>query len=98
MGGVTTQSIEISDIVIPEGLEEAMSRQAQAKRERQSRIILGTAETEIAEKFSRHSTVSSSTPPAKRQTCPRTRVALQNRPNDLVTGLATHRGDTIWNL
>jgi regulator of protease activity HflC (stomatin/prohibitin superfamily) len=49
--GVTTQSVEIRDIIIPKGLEDAMSRQAQAERERQSRIILGTAETEIAEKF-----------------------------------------------
>jgi hypothetical protein len=49
--GVTTQDVEIRDIVIPKGLEDAMSRQAQAERERQSRIILGTAETEIAEKF-----------------------------------------------
>jgi regulator of protease activity HflC (stomatin/prohibitin superfamily) len=49
--GVTTQDVEIRDIVIPKALEDAMSRQAQAERERQSRIILGTAETEIAEKF-----------------------------------------------
>ena len=49
--GVTTQTVEIRDIIIPKGLEDAMSRQAQAERERQSRIILGTAETEIAEKF-----------------------------------------------
>ena len=49
--GVTTQDVEIRDIIIPKGLEDAMSRQAQAERERQSRIILGTAETEIAEKF-----------------------------------------------
>jgi hypothetical protein len=53
--GITTQAVEIRDIIIPEGLEDAMSRQAQAERERQSRIILGTAETEIAEKFSRAS-------------------------------------------
>ncbi|MFH1921946.1 MAG: slipin family protein [Planctomycetota bacterium] len=53
--GVTTQAVEIRDIVIPKGLEDAMSRQAQAERERQSRIILGTAETEIAEKFARAS-------------------------------------------
>ena len=53
--GVTTQSVEIRDIVIPKGLEDAMSRQAQAERERQSRIILGTAETEIAEKFAKAS-------------------------------------------
>jgi regulator of protease activity HflC (stomatin/prohibitin superfamily) len=49
--GVTTQTVEIRDVIIPKGLEDAMSRQAQAERERQSRIILGTAETEIAEKF-----------------------------------------------
>jgi regulator of protease activity HflC (stomatin/prohibitin superfamily) len=49
--GITTQAVEIRDIIIPKGLEDAMSRQAQAERERQSRIILGTAETEIAEKF-----------------------------------------------
>lgn len=49
--GITTQNVEIRDVIIPKGLEDAMSRQAQAERERQSRIILGTAETEIAEKF-----------------------------------------------
>lgn len=49
--GITTQAVEIRDVIIPKGLEDAMSRQAQAERERQSRIILGTAETEIAEKF-----------------------------------------------
>ncbi len=55
--GVTTESVEIRDIIIPPALEDAMSRQAQAQaeRERQSRIILGTAETEIAEKFSQAS-------------------------------------------
>jgi len=54
--GITTQAVEIRDIIIPKDLEDAMSRQAQAERERQSRIILGTAETEIAEKFARAST------------------------------------------
>ena len=49
--GVTIQSVEIRDIIIPKALEDAMSRQAQAERERQARIILSTAETEIAEKF-----------------------------------------------
>ena len=49
--GITVQSVEIRDIIIPKELEDAMSRQAQAERERQSRIILATAETEIAEKF-----------------------------------------------
>jgi regulator of protease activity HflC (stomatin/prohibitin superfamily) len=43
--------VEIRDVIIPAALEDAMSRQAQAERERQARIILGTAETEIAHKF-----------------------------------------------
>jgi regulator of protease activity HflC (stomatin/prohibitin superfamily) len=49
--GITVQSVEIRDVKIPTGLEDAMSRQAQAERERQARIILGQAETEISEKF-----------------------------------------------
>ncbi len=49
--GIQVQSVEIRDVIIPKALEEAMSRQAQAERERQARIILGTAETEIAGKF-----------------------------------------------
>jgi regulator of protease activity HflC (stomatin/prohibitin superfamily) len=49
--GITIQSVEIRDVRIPPGLEDAMSRQAQAERERQARIILGTAETEISSKF-----------------------------------------------
>jgi regulator of protease activity HflC (stomatin/prohibitin superfamily) len=49
--GITVQSVEVRDIIIPRGLEDAMSMQAQAERERQARIILGTAETEIAAKF-----------------------------------------------
>jgi regulator of protease activity HflC (stomatin/prohibitin superfamily) len=49
--GITVHSVEIRDVKIPQELEDAMSRQAQAERERQARIILGTAETEIAERF-----------------------------------------------
>lgn len=49
--GITCQTVGIKDIIIPESLADAMSKQAQAERERQARIILGTAETEIAEKF-----------------------------------------------
>ena len=49
--GIEVQSVEIRDVIIPAALEDAMSRQAQAERERQARIILGTAETEIAHKF-----------------------------------------------
>ena len=49
--GITIQSVEIRDVKIPQALEDAMSRQAQAERERQARNILGLAETEIADKF-----------------------------------------------
>ncbi len=49
--GITVQSVEIRDVKIPQALEDAMSRQAQAERERQARIILGQAETEISDKF-----------------------------------------------
>jgi regulator of protease activity HflC (stomatin/prohibitin superfamily) len=49
--GITILSIEITDIIIPKELENAMSKRAQAERERQSRVILGTAEIEISEKF-----------------------------------------------
>ena len=53
--GITIEAVEIRDIIIPKDLEDAMSRQAQAERERQSRIVLSTAETEIAEKFAKAS-------------------------------------------
>ena len=55
--GITVQSVEIRDVHIPQALEDAMSRQAQAERERQARIILGQAETEIAAKFEQASKV-----------------------------------------
>lgn len=50
--GITVQSVEIRDVQIPSQLQDAMSREAQAERERRARTILGTAETEIADKFS----------------------------------------------
>lgn len=49
--GVTVQSVEIRDVVIPTALEDAMSRQAQAERERQARVILGESERQIADSF-----------------------------------------------
>jgi regulator of protease activity HflC (stomatin/prohibitin superfamily) len=49
--GVTVQSVEIRDIVIPPDLEDTMSRQAQAERERQARVILGESEKQIAASF-----------------------------------------------
>jgi regulator of protease activity HflC (stomatin/prohibitin superfamily) len=53
--GITCQTVGIRDIIIPSGLADAMSKQAQAERERKARVILGTAETEIAEKFAKAS-------------------------------------------
>lgn len=49
--GITVNSVEIRDIVIPAPLEDAMSRQAQAERERQARLILGEAEKQVAQSF-----------------------------------------------
>lgn len=49
--GITCQTVGINDITIPKDLADAMSKEAQAERERRARVILGTAETEIAEKF-----------------------------------------------
>jgi regulator of protease activity HflC (stomatin/prohibitin superfamily) len=49
--GITVQSVEIRDVVIPPALEDAMSRKAQAERERQARVILGESEKQIAESF-----------------------------------------------
>src|SRR5262245_6448452 len=49
--GVTVQSVEMRDVIIPDALQDAMSREAQAAREKQARIILGQAEVEIAHLF-----------------------------------------------
>jgi regulator of protease activity HflC (stomatin/prohibitin superfamily) len=62
--GITVQSVEIRDVHIPQALEDAMSRQAQAERERQARIILGQAEMEIANKFEQASKVYAGNPVA----------------------------------
>lgn len=62
--GITVQSVEIRDVHIPPGLEDAMSRQAQAERERQARIVLGTAEAEISVKFAEASKLYENNPVA----------------------------------
>jgi len=62
--GVTVQSVEIRDIVIPQDLEDAMSRQAQAERERQARVILGESEKQIAASFSEASEAYANNPTA----------------------------------
>src|SRR6185437_10132084 len=62
--GITVQSVEIRDVKIPQALEDAMSRQAQAERERQARNILGQAETEIADKFAQAAELYQNNPTA----------------------------------
>ncbi len=62
--GVTVQSVEIRDIVIPQDLEDAMSRQAQAERERQARVILGESEKQIAASFAEASQAYADNPTA----------------------------------
>jgi regulator of protease activity HflC (stomatin/prohibitin superfamily) len=58
------QSVEIRDVRIPQALEDMMSRQAQAERERQARNILGQAEVEVADKFSQAALVYQNNPTA----------------------------------
>lgn len=62
--GITVQSVEIRDIVIPKDLEDAMSRQAQAERERQARVILGESEMQIASSFAEASKAYANNPTA----------------------------------
>jgi regulator of protease activity HflC (stomatin/prohibitin superfamily) len=62
--GVTVQSVEMRDVVIPESLQDAMSREAQAAREKQARIILGQAEVEIAQLFEEASKAYAKNPTA----------------------------------
>ncbi len=62
--GITVQSVEIRDIVIPAALEDAMSRQAQAERERQARVILGESEKQIAASFAEASEAYKNNPTA----------------------------------
>ncbi len=62
--GITVNSVEIRDIKIPQGLQDAMSRQAQAERERQARIILGESEMQIADKFAKAAEVYATNPHA----------------------------------
>lgn len=62
--GITVQSVEIRDVRIPQALENAMSQQAQAERERQARVILGDAETQVSEKFAAAAVVYRDNPTA----------------------------------
>jgi regulator of protease activity HflC (stomatin/prohibitin superfamily) len=80
--GVTVQSVEMRDVIIPGELQEAMSREAQAEREKSARVILGQAEVEIAKQFAQASEQYKSNP-----------VALQLRAmNILYEGLKEKNG------
>ena len=63
--GITVQSVEIRDVRIPQSLEDAMSQQAQAERERQARMILGQAEVQMSEQFAEASLVYKNNPGAR---------------------------------
>ena len=62
--GITVQSVEIRDVRIPQALENAMSQQAQADRERQARVILGDAEVQVSEQFAKAAQVYTDNPVA----------------------------------
>ena len=62
--GITVQSVEVRDVRIPQALENSMSQQAQAERERQARVILGQAEVQVSEQFAQASRVYNDNPGA----------------------------------
>jgi len=82
--GISVSSVEIRDVAIPEALQDAMSRQAQAEREKQARVILGSAEAEIAGKFVEAATVYAGHP-----------EALQLRAMNIIYETTKERGTTI---
>jgi regulator of protease activity HflC (stomatin/prohibitin superfamily) len=82
--GITVNSVEIRDVAIPAALQDAMSRQAQAEREKQARVILGSAEEEVAKKFVEAARLYSGN-----------LVALQLRAMNIVYETTKERGATI---
>ena len=82
--GVKVISVEIRDVAIPPALQDAMSRQAQAERERQARVILGTAEQEVAQKFLEAAEIYARNP-----------AALQLRAMNIIYETTKERGSTI---
>jgi regulator of protease activity HflC (stomatin/prohibitin superfamily) len=82
--GITVNSVEIRDVAIPAALQDAMSRQAQAEREKQARVILGSAEQEIAAKFVEAAQRYADNP-----------MALQLRAMNIVYETTKERGATI---
>ena len=82
--GIDVKSVEIRDVKIPVALQDAMSRQAQAERERQARVILGAAEAEIADKFAEAARTYADNP-----------VALHLRGMNMLYESVKERGSTI---
>jgi regulator of protease activity HflC (stomatin/prohibitin superfamily) len=82
--GITVNAVEIRDVSIPEALQDAMSRQAQAEREKEARIILGSAEAAVAEQFVRAAEAYAGHP-----------EALQLRAMNIVYETTKERGATI---
>jgi regulator of protease activity HflC (stomatin/prohibitin superfamily) len=82
--GVTVHTVEIRDVGIPLALQDAMSRQAQAERERQARVLLGQAEVEVAQKFLDAAKTYSENP-----------AALQLRAMNIIYETTKERGATI---
>jgi regulator of protease activity HflC (stomatin/prohibitin superfamily) len=82
--GITVGSVEIRDVALPEALQDAMSRQAQAEREKQARVILGSAEAAIAGKFVEAADIYAGHP-----------GALQLRAMNIIYETTKERGATI---
>jgi regulator of protease activity HflC (stomatin/prohibitin superfamily) len=82
--GISVNSVEIRDVTIPEALQDAMSRQAQAEREKQARVILGSAEAEIASKFVEAARTYGENP-----------AAMQLRAMNIIYETTKERGTTI---
>ena len=82
--GITVLSVEIRDVAIPVELQDAMSRQAQAEREKEARVILGSAEAEVAAKFVEAARTYASDP-----------AALQLRAMNIIYETTKERGATI---
>jgi regulator of protease activity HflC (stomatin/prohibitin superfamily) len=82
--GITVISVEIRDVAIPVALQDAMSRQAQAEREKQARVILGSAEAEVASKFVEAANTYAGHP-----------AALQLRAMNIIYETTKERGATI---
>ena len=82
--GVTVNSVEIRDVAIPTNLQDAMSRQAQAEQQKQARVILGSAEEEVAQKFVNAAKLYATSP-----------EALQLRAMNIIYETTKERGATI---